>query len=219
MSKLRIAVGLAVVGAVLGVFSGTVLYLESADPAAERLALSKVDFRSSTNPALGGPFSLIDHTGKAVTDMDFRGKFMLVFFGYTFCPDICPTELQVIADSLDILGESGAVVQPLFITVDPERDTPEELADYVAAFHPRLLGLTGSAEQIAAAAAVYKASYVKLEDPGSGEDASYFMGHSSSTYLVGPGGRVLYTFPRGVGPVELAREVGNFLPAPPGKTS
>ena len=101
---------------------------------------------------VGGPFALIDHTGEPRTDADFRGKLLLVYFGFTFCPDICPTDLQAIGLAVDQLGAAGESVQPLFITVDPERDTPEHLADYVSLFHPRLIGLTGSREAIRQAA-------------------------------------------------------------------
>lgn len=98
-----------------------------------------------------GPFSLVDHAGRRVSDADYRGRFLLVFFGYTFCPDVCPTELQVIATALRALGKAAARVQPIFITLDPERDSGEVLARYVRHIHPRLLGLSGTPEQIASA--------------------------------------------------------------------
>ena len=97
---------------------------------------------------IGGPFALIDHTGKPHTDKDFRGKLLLIYFGYSYCPDACPTDLQQIGLAVDRLGPDGEAVQPLFITLDPERDTAAHLADYVPLFHPRLIGLTGSAEEI-----------------------------------------------------------------------
>src|SRR5947209_439799 len=90
---------------------------------------------------IGGPFALTDHTGKPRTDVDFRGKLMLIYFGYTYCPDVCPADLTAISSAIDFLGRAGDAVQPIFITVDPERDTVEHLADYVTAFHPRLVGL------------------------------------------------------------------------------
>src|SRR5918996_3071934 len=98
---------------------------------------------------IGGPFALVDHTGHTVTDADYRGKLMLVFFGFTHCPDVCPTTLQEIASALDVLGDEAGRVQPLFITVDPERDTPEVMAGYVDLFHPGIVGLTGTPEQVA----------------------------------------------------------------------
>ncbi len=104
---------------------------------------------------VGGPFELIDHTGKKRTDADFRGKLLLVFFGYTTCPDICPTELMQIGLTVDKLGVAGDDIQPLFISVDPELDTPEVLAPYVAQVHPRLIGLTGTPEQCRSIAGSY----------------------------------------------------------------
>ena len=112
---------------------------------------------------VGGPFELIDHTGKPRTERDFRGKLMLVYFGFTYCPDICPTDLQAIGQTLDKLGAEADSVQPLFITVDPERDTAQHLAEYVPMFHPRLIGLTGSAEAIRKAADAYKVYYAKVD--------------------------------------------------------
>ena len=100
-------------------------------------------------PALfGGSFTLIDHEGRKRTDRDFSGRFVLIYFGYTYCPDICPTGLQTLSTALDLLGERAEKIQPLFVSVDPERDTPEMLKSYVVNFHPRLLGLTGSEQQV-----------------------------------------------------------------------
>jgi protein SCO1/2 len=137
---------------------------------------------------IGGPFTLTDHTGRLRSDTEFRGKLMLIYFGYTFCPDICPTDLMTIAQSLDALGEAGAAVQPIFITVDSERDTIERLAEYVSSFHPRLIGLTGPPQDIHKVALAYKAYYAKKEN-GSGED--YTIDHTGVTYLVGREGQYL----------------------------
>ena len=114
---------------------------------------------------VGGPFDLIDHTGKPVTDADYRGEFLLIFFGYTYCPDICPTELQNIAIVLDELGEKAVSVRPLFITIDPERDTVEYISQYVGPFHPRMVGLTGTTEQIEKVAGLYRVFCAKFDDP------------------------------------------------------
>ena len=116
----------------------------------QRSAAEIMDILMWAREPVGGPFALIDHTGTSRTERDFRGKLMLVYFGFTYCPDICPTDLQNIGLALDRLGAVGDKVQPLFITVDPERDTPAHLADYVPMFHPRLIGLTGDAEAIRA---------------------------------------------------------------------
>ena len=139
---------------------------------------------------VGGPFSLTDHTGKRVTEKDFLGKYPLIFFGYTYCPDICPTELQVMSAALDQMGTRGEAIQPVFITIDPERDTPEVLKAYVENFHPRLVGLTGTAEEIAAVAKAYRAYYSKA----SGAAGDYLMDHSSILYLMGPDGKFLKHF-------------------------
>ena len=116
---------------------------------------------------IGGPFALIDHTGKPRTDKDFRGKLLLIYFGYSYCPDVCPTDLQQIGLAVDGLGADGEAVQPLFITLDPERDTAAHLADYVPLFHPRLIGLTGSAEEIRRAALAYKVYYASTTRPAA----------------------------------------------------
>ncbi len=142
---------------------------------------------------IGGPFSLVDHRGRAVTDQDFRGQFMLMFFGYTFCPDICPTELQTVGDAIDRMGPAGRKVVPVFVSVDPERDTVDVLNEYVPNFHPRMVGLTGTKEQVASVAKAYRVFYAKTPAPGGkveGADADYLMSHSSFIYLVGPDGRL-----------------------------
>jgi protein SCO1/2 len=121
----------------------------------------------AARPAVGGPFALVDSEGRAVTDADFRGRFMLVYFGFTYCPDVCPTSLTYIAQALDRLGPDADKVVPVFITVDPERDTPEQLKEYVRHFHPKLVGLTGTPEQIAAAAKAYRVYFAKARVPGA----------------------------------------------------
>jgi protein SCO1/2 len=141
---------------------------------------------------VGGPFTLIDQTGKPRSDTDFRGKLLLVFFGYTTCPDICPTELMQIGLAVDKLGAAADQVQPLFISVDPERDTPEVLAPYVAQFHPRLIGLTGTPTEIRAVADAYKAYYAKYL-PADG--AVYLIDHTGFVYLMGRAGEYLGFFP------------------------
>ena len=127
--------------------------------AAEPSATELIEGLLSGSAPVGGPFELTDHTGRRRTDADFRGKLVVLYFGYTYCPDVCPTELQSISLALDKLGAAAAeAVQPLFITVDPERDTPARLADFVSSFHPRLIGLTGSLAEIRKTAIAYKRS-------------------------------------------------------------
>jgi protein SCO1/2 len=141
--------------------------------------------------AVGGPFALTANDGRQLTDADFRGRYMLIYFGFTYCPDACPTALATMAAALDRLGEKGEDIQPILITVDPERDTPEVLRDYVAAFHSRLIGLTGTPEAIADVLAAYKVYGAKGESDASG---GYLVDHSSALFLMDPEGRFLTLF-------------------------
>jgi cytochrome oxidase Cu insertion factor (SCO1/SenC/PrrC family) len=155
---------------------------------------------------VGGPFELVDQTGRKRTDSDFRGKFLIVYFGYTYCPDVCPTDLMEIGLALDKLGEDGAKVQPLFISVDPERDTPSVLADYVSMFNSRIVGLTGTPAQIRAAADAYKAYYAKVYPK---KTDVYLIDHTGFIYLMGPAGEYLGFFPPGTSAdrmVEVIRQ-------------
>src|SRR5271166_6323841 len=142
--------------------------------------------QGGTASFVGGPFALEDGAGKQITDRDFRGKFMLVYFGYTFCPDVCPTTLNAVADAMDKLGPDAAKVRPLFITVDPKRDTPAVVRHYAAAFGPSITGLTGTPEEIARVAKEYRVYYAEHRT-GAGPD-DYSMDHSSVLYLMNPNG-------------------------------
>jgi protein SCO1/2 len=164
---------------------------------------------TSGTALIGGPFALVDQNGKAITDQDFRGRDMLVFFGYTHCPDICPAELQVTAQALDQLGDKAKKVVPIFITVDPERDTPEAMKAYVESFGPNFVGLTGSPEAIAAAAKAYRVSFSKVENKASPGD--YSVDHSALAYLMGPDGKYLAHFAYGMTPKEMAEKLERFL--------
>jgi protein SCO1 len=158
---------------------------------------------------VGGPFSLIDQAGKKQTDADFRGRLLIVYFGYTTCPDICPTDLMQIGLALDKLGAAGNDVQAIFISVDPERDTPDVLAQYVPMFHPRLIGLTGTPVQIRAVADAYKAYYARYVPEGGGV---YLMDHTGFTYLMGPAGEYLGFFPPGTSADRMVEIVRQHLP-------
>jgi protein SCO1/2 len=163
--------------------------------------------------SIGGPFALTDGTGRAVTDRDYRGRDMLVYFGYTFCPDVCPTTLSDVAAALDKLGPRAADVQPLFITVDPKRDTPEVVGKYAAAFSPRLVGLTGTPAQIKSVAAEYRVYYAEHRTgPGPND---YAMDHSSILYLMGPDGAFITPIRADAGPDVIAAELAKRLPARP----
>ena len=153
---------------------------------------------------IGGPFTLVDGNGRRVTEADLRGKLALIFFGFTHCPDVCPTELQAVGQAMDLLGPQAEGVRPVFITVDPERDTPERMKDYVALFHPSITGLTGTPEQVAAAARAWRVYYNKVTPPGASE---YLMDHSSFTYLMGRDGSLRSLFRPGVTPEEMASTI------------
>ncbi len=153
--------------------------------------------------SLGGPFSLVDQEGRRVTQASYAGRFLLIYFGYRYCPDVCPTELGKMAAALDLLpATTQARIQPLFITVDPERDDPAGLKDYTALFHPALIGLTGTPDETRAAARAWRVFYAK-QTVGRDADA-YLMDHSSFIYLAGPDGRALRFFPPETTPEALA---------------
>jgi cytochrome oxidase Cu insertion factor (SCO1/SenC/PrrC family) len=160
----------------------------------ERSAGEVMDILMWNREPVGGPFALVDQAGKRRTDADFRGKLLLVYFGFTFCPDVCPTDLQQISLAVDRLGPAGNEIQPLFITLDPERDTPQHLASYLAHFHPRLVGLTGSAKAIREAARAYKVYYKKIALAGG---SAYTVDHTSFIYLMDRNGQYLGFFPPG----------------------
>jgi protein SCO1 len=165
--------------------------------------------QSSGTALVGGPFLLVGADGKPVTDRDFRGRYMLIFFGFTHCPDICPAELQVIAQALEQLGDKAKNVVPIFITVDPERDTPEAMGNYVKSFGHNFVGLTGSPEAIAAAAKAYRVSYAKVEDKESAAD--YGVDHSALVYLMDPKGRYVTHFSYGLSAEQMAEKLGKLL--------
>jgi len=175
----------------------------AAQTQSSRSAAELMDAVMWNREPIGGPFALIDHNGKPRTNEEFRGKLMLVYFGFTYCPDVCPTDLQNIGLALDQLGPAGEQIQPLFITVDPERDTAEHLKDYVPMFHPRLIGLTGDPAAIHAAAAAYRAYYAQV--PLKGDD--YTVDHSSFIYIVGTDGQYLGFFPPGTPPERIAESL------------
>lgn len=151
--------------------------------------------------AVGGPFTLIDHNGATRTDKDFAGQYLLIYFGFTFCPAICPTELQKMNVALNKIGPLADQVQPLFITIDPERDTQTVMAAYVKPFHPRLIGLTGGPEQVQAALKAYRIYARKVEDPAMNE---YTMDHTSYIYLMAPDGTLLDLYGMGSTAAEIA---------------
>lgn len=155
---------------------------------------------------IGGPFELTSHEGERVSSTELIDGPVLIYFGYSFCPDVCPVDAAVMADAVDILAERGIEATPVFITVDPARDTPGALSDFVRALHPRMVGLTGSPDEIAAAAEAYKVYHAR----GEGEDDAYLMNHTAFIYLVTPEG-LAAMFRRGATPEEIADEAERVL--------
>ena len=164
---------------------------------------------TSGKALIGGPFTLVGKDGSTVTDKAFHGKYMLVFFGYTHCPDICPAELQVMAAALDGLGKDADKVIPIFITVDPERDTPRVVADYVMNFGPRFVGLSGTPEQIAKAAKAYRVTYDK--HPAEDGSDNYTVDHSAIAYLMGPDGEYITHIPFGTPAPKMTEILRRYL--------
>ncbi|MFO1075003.1 MAG: SCO family protein [Geminicoccaceae bacterium] len=157
---------------------------------------------------IGGSFSLLDQNGRRVTEQDFRGRFMLVYFGYTFCPDVCPLGLQTLTQAVDDLpAELRERVVPVFITVDPERDTVAVMKDYVASFGPRLVGLTGSPAETGQASRAWRVYAHK----GEAKDGVYLVDHSTFTYLMGPDGAYVTHFGHDVTPEAMAQRTADAI--------
>src|ERR1700719_1429767 len=173
----------------------------AANDAAEPSATELIEGLLSGRVPVGGPFELTDQTGHRRTDADFRGKLVVLYFGYTYCPDVCPTELQSISLALDKLGAAAEAAQPLFITVDPERDTPARLADFVSSFHPRLIGLSGLLSGIRKTAVAYKTLLAKSSIVAPD---NYSVDHTGCIYLVGRDGQYLGFLPPGLAPDAIA---------------
>lgn len=189
--------GLYVFIAALVVIIGGVVY--------EQFWLGGTD---NATPAVGGPFALIDQNGAPKTDKDFRGKVMLIYFGYTYCPDACPTTLQALSGMLDLLGAASSKVQPIFISVDPARDTPAQLKAYAANFHPGIVYLTGSPDELKKDESEYRIYVAKV--PQSGSD-DYLFDHSSIIYVMGTDGRYLAEMPAGLPPKAMAATLQPYL--------
>jgi protein SCO1/2 len=157
--------------------------------------------------SIGGPFTLVNAAGETVTDKDVITKPSLVYFGYTFCPDVCPLDTARNAEAVDILEEMGLDVTPIFITIDPARDTPEKMGEFASIMHPKMIGLSGSDEQVKAASQAYKTYYKKQES----EDDYYLVDHSTFTYLVMPEGGFMDFFKRETTPDQMAETVACFI--------
>ena len=188
---MRFGIKIATVMA-LGLVLGGLIALLMLPDARQRLMTAAAPVATMGKAQVGGPFTLTDQSGKTVTDADFRGKYLLVYFGFTNCPDVCPTGLQVIAQVLDQLGPKADRITPVFISLDPERDTPQALAEYVKAFHPKLIGVTGSLDQVADVARAYRVYFKKVKDDKS--TAGYTLDHTSIIYVMDPKGEFVAHF-------------------------
>jgi protein SCO1 len=161
--------------------------------------------------AVGGPFTLVDENGCTVTDASFAGRWRLIYFGYTFCPDICPTDMQALAQGLRAFEaadpDRAATVQPLFVTIDPARDTPAVVKTFTDAFHPRFIGLTGTPEQVAGATKAYRV----YANRGAGDAANYLMDHSAIAYLMDPAGKPVSFLSQGATPAQVTAELDRWV--------
>lgn len=203
---LKVYAGLAVAGvaALLGGTAWYVMQSRSDDPYAQ----CRQSVVAGGAGAIGGPFTLVDQTGATVTQTQVIDKPTLVYFGYTFCPDVCPIDNARNVEAVDVLDEKGYDVTPVFITVDPKRDTPEVMAEYAGMMHPRMKALTGTPEQIDAAAKAYRIYYQSQQKPG--EDY-YLVDHMTFTYLMHPTQGFLEFFKRELTGEQLAEQVSCFL--------
>lgn len=160
--------------------------------------------------SIGGPFTLVNGDGKTVKDSDFAGKYRIMYFGYTFCPDVCPVDVQNIGGAMKLLDQSNpklsAQIVPVFVTVDPARDTPKVVKEFTAAFHPRMVGLTGTPAQVDAAAKVYRVPYAKRETP-----SGYLMDHGRQAYLIGPQGEPIALLPQDQNPQAIVAEIERWI--------
>jgi len=199
--RTRLLIVVAAAGVLIGAIAGAAMLALTENGSGRAVA-------TSGKALIGGPFTLIDQHGKTVTDRDFRGRFMLVFFGFTHCPDICPAELQVMSQSLEALGPEAADVVPIFITLDPERDTQAVMADYVKNFGARFVALTGPPEAVAAAAKAYRIAYAKFQEQNARD---YSIDHSAFVYLMGKDGEYVTHFPYGTPAEKMTETLRRFL--------
>ena len=200
---IRRSVLIGAVGAALGVAAGFVFLPHVGEHA------SHIAQQVSDKALVGGPFVLTGTNGKRVTEQDFRGKYMLVFFGYTSCPDICPTTLQLMGGVLEKLGPKADRITPIFISVDPERDTPDKLQAYVKSFDPRIVGVTGTPDEIAAAAKAYRVYYAKVPNKDKPDD--YAIDHSSIIYVMDAKGQFVTHFASTSSIDEMADKLDKLL--------
>lgn len=161
-----------------------------------------------TSASIGGPIEMVDQHGNPITEAAFSGRPAVIYFGYTYCPDVCPTSLQTVTEAMDSLGSDSEKVQPIFVTVDPKRDTPEIVGDYAAAFHDDMVGLTGSETQIAQTAKTFRVIFV-VRDQGRGDD--YLVDHSSYYYLMDADWKLAAVMQHDITPEQMAAAIKQLL--------
>src|SRR6056297_3221814 len=205
---------IAVVAALIAVAGAGAVYVTSQGDEAggDRFAQCRASNVAGGAGQIGGPFELVSETGETVTEEDVIDKPALIYFGYTFCPDVCPLDAARNAAAVDILEERGYMVKPVFISVDPARDTPEVLAEFTDYLHPRMLGLTGSEAQVRAASKAYR-TYYQAQEPEEGAEEYYLVDHSTMSYLSLPGHGFVEFFRRDVTPEKMADRVACFADA------
>lgn len=204
MVRLYSILAATLVAAMLGTLVWMVWQGQQAD---DRFAQCRGSAVAGGAGALGGPFELVDHTGRTVTDADVVTMPTILYFGYTFCPDVCPLDSARNAESVALLESRGIMAQVAFVSIDPERDTTEVLAEFVQVFPPRMIGLTGTAEQVRAAARAYRVFY--QAQPAT--DGYYLVDHSTHSYLVLPQHGFVEFLPRSLSPEQLADRVECFV--------
>jgi protein SCO1/2 len=198
-------------GLVVAMTAGVYLYLTFAG-SDDKYAQCRSTAVAGGVSQIGGPFTLIDETGATVTDADVIDQPALIYFGYTFCPDVCPLDTARNAEAIDILQERGQMVKPVFISIDPERDTPEVVDAFTANLHERMLGLTGTPEQVRAASRAYRTFYQKQE-PAAGDEDYYLVDHTTMSYLAFPEEGVVEVFQRALRAEDIADRIQCFLDA------
>ena len=172
------------------------------------IPVSKPDLEVSQS-IIGGPFEMVNHLGETVTQETFKGRHMLVYFGYTFCPDVCPTELQSMTVALNDMGKKADAITPVFVTIDPVRDDVAAVRDYIGFFHPRLVGLTGTPAQVKSITDAFGVFYARARD--TGETSDYLMDHSSLIFLMDEEGRYVTHIRTGTSPEVMARQLSDAL--------
>jgi len=209
MTRIIAIIAALIVGVALG---ATYLLSRGGGETEDRFAQCRASNVAGGAAQIGGPFELVSETGETVTEAEVIDRPALIYFGYTFCPDVCPMDVARNADAVDLLEQRGQIVKPVFISIDPKRDTPEVLAEWTDYIHPRMLGLTGSEEQVRAASRAYRTFY-QAHEPGEGEGDFYLVDHSTMSYLSLPGHGFVEFFRRDATAEQVADRIGCFLDA------